>query len=161
MRQCIFNPIITTYAEVWQKGDRKRFRFLVLRQCGVILGLTVLAVAVALTIGIPVLSILFGADLTDYKSELLVVVLGGGMLAYSVFFNTVITIIRLHRTLLYSYAATAIAALILSKYFVVNYGIMGAVAMYAVLMTILALILAVITFHRILSKKNTDIVAGQ
>lgn len=145
----IFNPIITTYAEVWQKGDVKRFRFLVLRQCGVILGLTALAVAVALTIGLPVLSFLFHEDLSAYKTELLVVVLGGGMLAYSVFFNTVITIVRLHKTLLYSYTATAIAALVLAKRFVVRDGIMGAVALYAVLMTILAVILAVITFRKI------------
>lgn len=145
----IFNPIITTYAEVWQDNKIAKFKKLVLKQCTVILGLTVLAVIIALTIGIPVLSWFFGTDLTGYKTELLVVVLGGGMLAYSVFFNTVITIIRLHKTLLYSYAATAITALILSKYFVVNYGVMGAVAMYAVLMTILAAILAAITFWRI------------
>ena len=43
----------------------------------------------------------------------------------------------------------ALAALLLSKYFVVNYGIMGAVAMYAVLMTMLSAVLAIITFLRI------------
>lgn len=158
----IFNPIITTYAEVWQKGDIRKFNKLVLRQCGVILGLTLLAVAVALTIGIPVLSIFFGADLSDYKRELLIVVLGGGMLAYSVFFNTVITIIRLHKTLLYSYAATALAALLLSKYFVVNYGIAGAVTLYAVLMSVLAVILGVITFGKISrEKKEKDLRSGR
>lgn len=149
----IFNPIITEYAEVWQKGDRRRFRFLVLRQCLVILGLTLLAVAVALSIGIPVLSFLFGADLKPYKTELLVVVLGGGMLAYSVFFNTVITIIRMHRTLLMSYSATAAAALLLSKRFVLNSGIMGAVSLYAVLMSLLACVLAVITFWGVANKE--------
>lgn len=145
----IFNPIITTYAEVWQAGNVKKFKKLVIKQCLVILALTILAVACALTIGIPVLSWFFGTDLTAYRTELLVVVLGGGMLAYSVFFNTVITIIRLHKTLFYSYVATAIAALVMSKYFVVNYGILGAVSMYAVLTTILALILAGITWWKI------------
>lgn len=160
----IFNPIITTYAEVWQEGKIRKFRFLVFRQCGVILGLTVLAVAVALTIGIPVLSVIFSEDLSGYKMELLVVVLGGGMLAYSVFFNTVITIIRLHRTLLYSYAATAIAALLLAKRFVLRDGIMGAVVFYAVLMTILAVILAVITFRKItveMRNERTDHISGE
>ena len=145
----IFNPIITTYAEVWQAGNIQKFKKLVERQCLVILGLTVLALIIAATIGIPVLSWLFGTDLTAYKLELIVVALGGGMLAYSVFFNTVITIVRLHKTLLYSYAVAAIAALILSKYFVVNFGIMGAVILYGILMTILTGILAVITFRKI------------
>lgn len=145
----IFNPIITTYAEVWQDRNIKKFRKLVLRQCVVILGLEILAIVVALTIGIPVLSWFFATDLAEYKLALLVVVIGGGFLAYSVFFNTVITIIRLHKTLLYSYTATAVAALVLSKFFVVNYGVMGAVTMYAILMTILAIILAGITFWKI------------
>ena len=145
----IFNPILKSYAEVWTEKRFKRFRFLVLRQCGVITGLTVLALIVAATIAVPVLSWIYGIDISDYKKELYVVVIGGGMLAFSVFFNTVITIIRMHKTLLYTYGATALAALLLSKYFVVNYGIMGAVAMYAVLMTALALVLAVITFIRI------------
>lgn len=145
----IFNPIITTYAEVWQAQDIKKFKRLIFKQMGIILALEVLAIAVALTIAIPILSWFFGTDLSDFKMELLVVVVGGGMLAYTVFFNTVITIIRLHKTLFYSYGATAIAALLLSKYFVVNYGIMGAVVLYGVLMTLLALILAAITFRGI------------
>ncbi len=152
----IFNPIITTYAEVWQEKNYTKFRRLVLRQCTVIMGLELLAVVVALTIAIPILSWFFGTDLSDYKTELLVVVIGGGMLAYSVFFNTVITIVRLHKTLLYSYVATALAALLLSKFFVINYGIMGAVAMYAVLMTILGSVLAAITFWKIRNETHNQ-----
>lgn len=152
----IFNPIITTYAELWQAQDFKKFKKLIFRQMGIIFGLEVLAIAVALTVAIPILSWFFGTDLTGFKMELLVVVIGGGMLAYSVFFNTVITIIRLHKTLFYSYVATAVAALLLSKYFVVNYGIMGAVVLYGVLMTILALILAAITFWGI-SHANKEV----
>ncbi|MBQ0017904.1 MAG: lipopolysaccharide biosynthesis protein [Clostridiales bacterium] len=145
----IFNPIITTYAEVWNNGNVKRFRKLVLRQCTIILGLTILAVAVALTIGIPVLGIIFNADLTAYKTELCIVCIGGGFLAYSVFFNTIITIIRMHKTLLYSYGVAALAALLLSKSFVINNGIMGAVLLYAVIIAALAIVLALITFIKI------------
>lgn len=145
----IFNPILTSYAEVWAKREFRKFRYLVLRQCAVVTGLTVLALAVAATIGIPVLSWIYSVDLSQYKSDLCIVVIGGGMLAFATFFNTVITIVRLHRTLLYSYGATALAALLLSKYFVVNYGITGAVIMHTVLMTGLAIILAVITFLKI------------
>ena len=145
----IFNPILTSYAEVWARKEFGKFRSLVLRQCGVVTGLTLLAILVAATFGIPVLSWIYKVDLAEHKMSLCVVVIGGGMLAFATFFNTVITIVRLHRTLLYSYGATALAALVLSKYFVVNYGIMGAVVMYTVLMTGLAFILAVITFSKI------------
>lgn len=153
----IFNPIITTYAEVWQKGDVRKFRKLVFRQCGVIFGLSMLAIAVAYTIGIPVLGWVFGADLGPYKTELCLVCIGGGFLAYSVFFNTVITIVRLHKTLFYTYGAAALAALLLSKPFVIGKGITGAVMLYAVIIAALAISLAVITFIKISKElRNTN-----
>jgi len=142
----IFNPIITTYAEVWQRGDVEKLKKLIYRQLLVISVLIVSGLLVAATIGIPVLSLVFGVDLYDLKKELCIVMLGGGMLAYSVFFNTVITIVRLHRTLIISYGVAAIAAFALSGLFVRNYGITGATTLYAVIMAILALILAVMLF---------------
>ena len=75
--------------------------------------------------------------------------IGGGALAYTTFFSTVITIIRIQKSLLISYGAVAIGAKLLSGIFVTNYGMMGAAALYAVLMTLLAIILLLVTTCRI------------
>ena len=59
----IFNPILTSYAELWLSGTREKFRQLmknIRRQMLVILGLTLLGLLVAYTIGIPVLARIFG-----------------------------------------------------------------------------------------------------
>ena len=88
-------------------------------------------------------------NLTGHRKELIIVMLGGGMLAYSVFFNTVITIVRMHRTLIYSYGAAALAAFTLSGVFVRNYVMLGATVLYTTIMTILTIILGVILFIRI------------
>lgn len=145
----IFNPILTSYAEIWAKGEIRRFRKLICRQMLIVLGLTLFGLAVAATIGIPVLSWVFGMNLTGHRRELIIVMLGGGMLAYSVFFNTVITIVRMHRTLIFSYGAAAIAAFALSGVFVRNYGMLGATVLYAIIMTILTAILGVILWIKI------------
>lgn len=143
----IFNPILTTYAEVWTAGDIKKLMRLIRRQMLVILGLAVLGLAVAATIGIPVLSILFGVDLSDYKRELCIVMVGGGLLGYSVFFNTVITIIRLHKTLIVCYGVAAVAAFALSGYFVRTYGMLGAAGIYTIIMSVLTVLLGIILFY--------------
>lgn len=143
----IFNPILTTYAEMWLAGTREQLKNLkkhIRRQMLVVAGLTVAGLLVALTIGIPLLSIIFGVDLGDYKWELFVVMIGGGSLAYATFFSTVITIIRIQRSLLISYGVVAIGAKLLSGLFVTHYGMMGAAALYAFLMTILAIILFIV-----------------
>ena len=103
----------------------------------------------ATTIGIPVISWLFDVDLTGYTPDLCIVMLGGGMLAYATFFNTVITIIRLHRTLIFTYGAAALAAFALSGYFVTHYGMRGATILFAIVMTILAILLGIILFVKL------------
>ena len=134
----IFNPILTSYAHVWADRKFKKFRKLVIRQMIVVLGITILGLAVAATIGIPILSFLFGVDLSAYKLELCVVMIGGGFLGYVTFFTTVITIIRHQNLLLIGYGTAAFAALILAKPFVLNYGMLGAASLYAILMGLLA-----------------------
>ena len=148
----IFNPILTTYAELWLAERREQIGKLkheIKKQSLVIAGLTVLGLAIAATIGIPVLAFIFGTDLSELKIELCVVMIGGGALAYATYFSTVITIIRMQKTLIVCYGAVAIAAKLLSKFFVLNYGIMGAASMYAFLMIILAIMLFVITWYGI------------
>lgn len=155
----IFNPILTSYAKMWLAGTREQLNSLkkhIRRQMLIVAGLTVAGLIVALTIGTPLLSMIFGIDLGSYRWELFVVMIGGGALAYATFFSTVITIIRIQNSLLISYGAVAIGAKLLSGLFVTHYGIMGAATLYAFLMTILAIILFVITAIK-LKKRMEDI----
>lgn len=135
----IFNPILTTYAKIWVDKQFTTFNKLVVRQILVVAGITVVGLVVAYTIGIPVLSFIFGADLSSYRQELCVIMIGGGMLAYVTFFSTVLTIIRRQNLLLFGYVIISICAKLFSKFFVVNYGIIGAATLYTALMGVLAI----------------------
>ena len=153
----IFNPILTTYAQLWLTGAREDLKKLIRhikKQMLIIAGLTLLGLIIAFTIGIPVLSFIFGIDLGAYKYELCVVMIGGGALAYATYFSTVITVIRLQKTLIICYGAVALAAKIMSAYLVTNYGMMGAAAMYSALMLILAVMLFIITCFAIRKRKT-------
>ena len=152
----IFNPILTTYAELWEsdkKEDWKELARRIRKMCLAVAGLTAAGLAVALTFGIPLLRIIFGVDLSHLKWELVIIMAGGGMLAFATYFSTVITIIRLQQTLIFCYGAVALAAKLLAGFFVVNYSLMGAAVMYAALMSILAAALLVITIWGIRRKK--------
>ena len=155
----IFNPILTTYAELWLADTSESIRKLKLhirKQVLFVAGLTVLGLVVAATIGIPVLSVIFGVDLGEYRFELCVVMMGGGALAYATYFSTVITVIRMQKSLIVCYGAVAAAAKLLSGFFVMNYGIMGAAGMYALLMIILTVMLMIITCFGIRRKNKND-----
>lgn len=146
--QFIFNPVLTVYAELWLSRERKKFlRFMkmIRNMCLAVLGLAVLAIVIAATIAIPVLSFLFGTDLSDYRAELCVIMFAGGMLGYSIYFSTLMAVIRAQKPLIYCYGIVSAMAFLLSGPFVKNYGIMGAAVLYAILMTLLTAALFVAT----------------
>jgi len=154
--QFIFNPLITSYAHMWNKKTKASYDAFVkriIKMSWLVIGLAVLGLIVAATIGIPVLSAIFKLDLSPFKKELCIIMLGGGPLAFSVYFNTVIAIIRAHRSLIACYGGTSLLALALSKTFVEGHGITGASWMYALLMTVLALSLLVVMLARLRKEK--------
>lgn len=149
----IFNPIIKSYAELWLSGSLERLQELrheMTKQLFFVGGLTVLGFVVAATIGIPVLSMVFHIDLAPYKPELCIVMIGGGALGFATLFSTVITVIRAQKSMLLCYGIAAVAAYILSGFLVKSEGIRGATIMYAVIMTILAVLLGAITFWKLM-----------
>lgn len=150
----IFNPIIKEYAELWLEGSRQSLKSLVgkiKKQFLFIALLSILGIAVAATIGVPILGLIFGVDLAGHKGELCVVMIGGGALAYATFLNTVITIIREQKKMIVGYGAAAILAFVLSRILVVKYEIMGAAALYAIIMCILAVTLLIIMVRKLQS----------
>lgn len=153
----IFNPILTTYAELWLAHSLEKINSLMgqlKKQILIVAALTIIGILIALTIAIPVLSFIFGVDLGEYKYALCIVMLGGGALAYATYFSTVITIIRLQSILIFCYGIVAIMAKLLSKTFVLSYGIMGAASMYAMLMIILATMLCAISLYKIRKERK-------
>ena len=150
----IFNPILVKLAHRWDEGKIRPFVRIVLRQLLVIGAITLLAIAVALTIGCPVLGILFNADISPFKTDLTILMVGGGMLALVNFFSVVVTVMRYQKHLIAGYVVIAVMALLLAEKAVRGYGLRGAAVLYTILMGLLALIFAFITFWFIHKKRQ-------
>ncbi|MBR0456232.1 MAG: lipopolysaccharide biosynthesis protein [Firmicutes bacterium] len=149
----VFNPVLVDMSMAWDKGEHRIFNKIVLRQHLVIAGLTALAIAVAVTIGCPVLGWLYHTDLSAFRLELSILMIGGGMLALVNFYAVVVTVIRSQQLLTIGYIAVSAIAFLMSGKFVQGYGLMGAAVLYSVLMTLLAVAFAVILFISIRKKK--------
>lgn len=149
----VFNPILVKLAHKWARREMKVFTKIVLRQIGVIAVITMAAIAVALTIGCPVLGWLYNADLHEFRPHLTILMVGGGMLALVNFFTVVVTVVRGQNHLMVGYVAVAIAAKLMSHTYVAKYGIMGATVLYTALMTLLAVTFAVVLIVCVKKKK--------
>ena len=162
--QFIFNPVITTYAHIWTKRTREaheEFTRRIKRMCVLVLGLTVLGLIVAATIGIPVLSAVFGVDLSEYRRELCIIMLGGGLLAFATYFSTIIAIIRVQKSLIVCYGIVSAMSLALSGMFIKPFGVYGAAWLYVILMGVLALSLFIAMKIKLDQQKSSLPVQGQ
>ena len=146
--------MITKMSILWNDGSKKHFMKLFMIQLFVILIITIICLLGAYILGIPILSILYNTDLAPYKTELLVLLLGGGFLALSGLFVAIMTIIRIQNQQAIGYIIVAILTYFLSPIFVNKYQIMGAAILYLLLMATLCLIFSIILMLKI--KKPTE-----
>lgn len=136
----IYQPMINGLAVIWLKHDLKHFWELIARQILIIFSFTLLALVGGYFLGIPVLSLLYSVNLTSYKNDLLILLVGGGMLALVNFLTMVITITRYQKHLIWGYLFISILFVLLGRHFAVSSGVNGISIFYTVCMSILALI---------------------
>lgn len=140
----IFNPILYQMSSLWERGKVREFLKRTLLQIGIVALITLVCIAGAWLLGIPVLSWLYNTDLSPYKTELLILLLGGGFLGLSGLLNTIITIIRFQKSLMWGYALIATLAFLFSDKVVKRYEMMGASVLYTMLMGGLCVTFAVL-----------------
>ena len=104
-----------------------------------ILGLTVIVLAGGYLLGIPVLSLLSGLDLEEYKGAFMVLLLAGGLYGMITILNYGITVMRRQKTTLFIYVAVAALVQALTRPMILGYGVMGAVCLYLMAMTAICL----------------------
>ena len=148
----IFNPMLYQMSSLWEQGKVREFLKRTLLQTGIVVLITLVCIVGAWLLGIPVLSWLYNTDLSPYKEDLLVLLLGGGFLGLSGLLNTVITIIRYQKSLMWGYAGIAALAFLFSDTIVRHHEMVGASVLYTVLMGGLCVVFAILLAIR--NRKN-------
>lgn len=133
----IYNPIIASLADDWTEGRRGAFARRFALQTLIIVGITLVCIAGAWLLGVPVLNLLYNTELAPYKTDLLVLLAGGGFLAMATLFTTGLTIIRWQNKLIPGYVIVAVLALVTCPPAVQAAGIDGASWIYLALMAVL------------------------
>ena len=143
----IFNPVIYTLAKEWSKRNMHRFKAIIIKQIVIIAIITLLCESAAYIAGIPLLSMLYSTDLNKYKTDLLILLLGGGFLVLSGLFNTVLKIMRKQNKAVYIYAFISLIALIFSSKIVRSYSLRGASYLYLILMFLSSVLFIIFSIY--------------
>ena len=142
-----FKPLLTTLAKSWRDRQHKRFTGILLKGMGLCVGITVFVEAAAYFLGAPVLSWLYGISLHEYRTELLVLLAGGGISALNIILYNGLTVMRRQKAVLWAYAITVVLSFLFSDLAVRQMGITGAVVLYLGLMAAMFLLLTAATLY--------------
>lgn len=151
----IYQPMVVRYANYWMEKELTDFVKEIKKQSVFLGGLEGIALVAAFILGIPVLSMVFAVDLSGYRFELLVLIIGGGMLAYVNYFTMIITIMRAQKVLFAGYIVAAAVFFLCSKMVVRMLGIPGLCVLYAVTMFLLAFYCLIIISWKIRCVRNS------
>ena len=154
LSQFVYQPVISKLAMFWHDNDLKKFNGLILRQIGIILVLSIMAIIGGYLLGIPVLSIIYGVNLGEYKNAMVTLLLGGGVLAIVNFLQMIITVTRKQNLLIIGYILAFLVFVFSGKSIVSKYGIIGISVFYTLVVAGIALVFTVLTIKIITAKKK-------
>lgn len=137
----VFRPFLTKMALEWEQRKMSAFISINARLYGFILLCTVGCTLAGWFLGIPVLSIIYGMDLSAYRMELCVILIGGGMNAVAVLSYNVLSAIRHQQYILGAYVLAFIISLVISRPLIVKIAMLGASISYAVPFFVIAVVL--------------------
>ena len=154
MCEFVFKPTITTIAELWWENNLKKFVIYVLRIVAVILVCCAGIVVGGHLIGRTLLEIIYGVDLSLYKMQFIVLLIGGGIGAEVYMIYNILIAIRWGNCLLPVYSITAVITILAARSMVRQWGIMGAALNYLLSCSLLFILFAAILIFVILRKKS-------
>ena len=140
-------PLITILSDKYLKGDKKGFVKMMVRQSLIIVGLTIVAIVGAWFLGTIVLTLIFGIDLSPYRVELCLMLVGGAFTALYQLFQYGIIIMRHQIMCLIGSVITAVLTWFFTPVLTKTYGIMGATISFVISMVLMSLILFILNWY--------------
>lgn len=140
----VFRPVLVDMTICWKKFNIAGVLKYIKRSVFCITGMTIVCVVGGVLVGIPVLSALYGIDLSSDKFVLVIIMIFGGLSAFATYFYYVITVMRGQNKLLIGYVCSFVVAAVLSPIMVKKFFILGAAIASAIALLLLDIIFVVI-----------------
>ena len=151
----IFRPTLTTMSDLWNEREYNSLEKMCEKIIVSIMLMTIVIVVVGYLIGIPVLEIVFGVELADYKLALILTLVGGGLYAIVTFLYYIMVVMRKHNLIIVAYAIALLGQVVCGNFFVENKGITGASVEYLLAM-LFVVVMAMIAAKAIVSRARKE-----
>lgn len=151
----LYQPLLVKMTLAWNSGERKKFLSYYGKIAVSLLAVALPVLLAAWAIGIPVLSWLYATDLSPYRVDLVLILVGGTFLAFNGFYCAVLTVMRAQNKIPLVYLAGSILTLIMTPRMVRLAEIRGAVLSFILIMALVTVMLTIL-FIRTLRKGSVS-----
>lgn len=150
----IFNPKVKKIGELWVSGKINDLRKTTLKLTSIPVAVGIVTVLGGAWIGIPVLSTIYGVDLTNYRLELILFLIASGFIAVINLYVIVLTAMRQQKHVLIGYAFGSVMMLALGRSILASEGLAGLCWMYVLVSIVVALYCGALSWVKIYKKKE-------
>lgn len=149
LAQYIISPVLTKIATTIKEQSYQNLRNIVITLSGLILGTGLIILIVAYLLESPVLSFIYGVDLSAYLLDMIVIVFGS--IAYSLvsILSAILISLRKTRGQAVIYGIVSIFTCVFSYIMVKNFNINGASFAYCITMIILSICFIIYTIYNL------------
>lgn len=151
--EIVSKPLMTTIATEWNNSIAV-FKKVVLKILALLAAATVFIIFAGHFIGRFLLEVIYGVDLSRFKLEFILLLLGGGISAATYFLYNVLIAIRHEKCIIFVYVLTAICMTIVGYALVQMQGMIGAAIAYMVSCTVLSGCFGLLLFYFIQKRKQ-------
>lgn len=149
-------PIITSLNDLLKSKKYKEFNKLVSKMMIILVGVGVAAIIAAYVLGIPVLNVLYGMDLGDYKNLLLLVLVGATFYTLANVYSQVLILLNVHKMQTLIYVVMSIVSTLICYFLISNYKLSGSVYSYVIFMFILLILYLILYFYTLIKSRNEE-----
>lgn len=149
----ILNPFLVSIAEKYNKNQISNLINLFIKMFFLIFGIGIIILIVCYFIGIPLLNLIYGVNLNDYKLSLLIIIAGSIFYAITAGISSSLIAMRVIKSQLLGNIIVILLSLVLCNYLVGKYEVLGASITYS-LVIFLRFLIYLIIMVIVLSKKT-------
>ena len=149
-------PIITSLNDLLKSKKYKEFNKLVSKMMIILVGVGMVAIIGAYILGIPVLNVLYGMDLSNYKNLLLLVLVGATFYTLANVYSQVLVLLNVHKMQTLIYVVMSIVSTLICYFLISSYKLSGSVYSYVIFMFILLILYLILYFYTLIKRRNEE-----
>ena len=154
--QFIIQPFLNNIKMLIMENRIIELKKLVLKLVITILIFGTICIILAWLIGIPVLELVYGIELSDYRMDLIIIIVGSILYGIVSILSAVLVAMRETKIQLIAFLVVSVITLISSVYLVERYLIIGATLTYLISMILLSTIYSYIYFIKLEGKRKSE-----